>query len=469
MADTQKLFSSIEAKYRLPSGYLARVYQLESRGGKDNYNASTKAAGPFQFVPKTAKGMGLDDPYDLEASADAAARLAVQNRAVLQRNGIENPDGKTLYLAHQQGAAGAEKLLKGGDAPATSALGEVYKDPKIAAKAVTGNGGQADMASSAFANKIMAKYEGKETSGDPLRPYGALGETPPIDKAAQESPLATKNTADVLEGPAPSEDDGSSRKQTYAMNALLNAQNALQQQSQTPLLPIPRLSYAEGGIVGLAKRKPVMLTHYSNKPDLKEVDPDYYGTNNPGDDVKRVLGRKDGNPRRSYFYTGKPGDVLPEHKVGKYAYTTTSDKLYDLSEDPLKLYNGSSPAALNRLEHEVRSRGYEGILGKKAAHPTAVLFEKKTVDRHPMDRVDASIAASTSLAKKAIAHFNALSGGDPEKIARELMNLPKADLRPREAKALAMSLANKKLDNVKTLISTHPKLGSGFSKLFAPR
>jgi hypothetical protein len=49
------------------------------------------------------------------------------------------------------------------------------------------------------------------------------------------------------------------------------------------------------------------------------------------------------------------------------------------------------------------------------------------------------------------------------------MNLPKADLRPREAKALAMSLANKKFDEVKTVISTHPKLGSSFSKLFAPR
>jgi hypothetical protein len=254
MADTQKLFSSIEAKYRLPSGYLARVYQLESRSGKDNYNASTKAEGPFQFLPKTSKGMGLDDPYDLEASADATARLAVQNRTYLQRRGIEDPDGKTLYLAHQQGAAGAEKLLKGGDAPATSALGEVYKDPKIAAKAVTGNGGQADMPASAFANKIMAKYEGKDTSGEPMRPYSALGETPPIDKTAQASPLAAPNTADVLEETSPPEDTGSSRKESYALNALLNASNSLQQQPQVSMLPIPRLSYAKGGIADLMNK-----------------------------------------------------------------------------------------------------------------------------------------------------------------------------------------------------------------------
>ena len=253
MASTKELFANIESKYRLPSGYLARVYQLESRDGKDVYNKSSGAEGPFQFLPKTSKGMGLADPYDLESSADATARLAVQNRAILQRKGIENPDGKVLYLAHQQGAAGAEKLLKGGDAPATSALGEIYRDPKVAAKAVTGNGGQADMPASAFANKVMAKYEGDDASAK-LRPYSALGETPPIDKTAQDSPLAAPSTADVLDETAPSEDTGSSKKQSYALNALLSASNSLQQQQQAPMLDIPRLSYAAGGIVDLLEK-----------------------------------------------------------------------------------------------------------------------------------------------------------------------------------------------------------------------
>jgi hypothetical protein len=257
MADTQKLFSSIEAKYRLPSGYLARTYQLESRSGKDLFNKKTGAEGPFQFLPRTSEGVGLTDPYDLEASAEATARLAVQNRAILQRNGIENPDGKTLYLAHQQGAAGASAILNGGDTPAVTALGSLkaYKDnPKVAQQAVVGNGGSVDMPSSAFANKIMAKYEGKDTTSDPLRPYSALGETPPIDKTVQDSPLAATNTADVLDETAPSEDTGSSKKQSYALSALLSASNALQQQQQAPMLAIPRLSYAGGGIVDLVKK-----------------------------------------------------------------------------------------------------------------------------------------------------------------------------------------------------------------------
>jgi hypothetical protein len=239
MASNRELFAKLEAKYRLPSGFLARTYQLESGSGANLYNKSSGAAGHFQFMPSTAKNMGLEDPYDLEASADATARLAVQNREYLQRRGIENPDGKVLYLAHQQGAAGAETLLKAGNTPAASALGEVYKNPKVAAKAVSGNGGEPDMPASAFAGRIMAKYEGND-SGEPLRPYSALGKTAPIDQM---------NTADVLEEAAPPEDGGSSRQQSAALGVLLNASNALQQQPQAPLLPIPRLSYADGGEV----------------------------------------------------------------------------------------------------------------------------------------------------------------------------------------------------------------------------
>jgi hypothetical protein len=55
----------------------------------------------------------------------------------------------------------------------------------------------------------------------------------------------------VLEETAPSEDTGSSKKQSYALNALLSASNSLQQQQQAPMLAIPRLSYAKGGIADL--------------------------------------------------------------------------------------------------------------------------------------------------------------------------------------------------------------------------
>jgi hypothetical protein len=99
----------------------------------------------------------------------------------------------------------------------------------------------------------MAKYEGKDVSGG-IQPYSALGTSAPLNEL---------NTGDVLAESAPAEEGNSSRKESYAMNALLSASNALQQQQPAPMLPIPRLSFAEGGIASVATNphadRPVMF------------------------------------------------------------------------------------------------------------------------------------------------------------------------------------------------------------------
>ena len=163
MADN--LFGDLERQYGLPSGYLARTYQIESGSGANLYNPLSKAAGGFQFIPSTAKQYGLKDPYDLSQSAEAAARLAADNRASLQKAGIESPTAAQLYLAHQQGASGANKLLGGADTKATDIVGE---------KAVLWNAGKASMTGPEFADRIMAKFEGTTPAVQP--PAGA---TPP--------------------------------------------------------------------------------------------------------------------------------------------------------------------------------------------------------------------------------------------------------------------------------------------------
>lgn len=58
----QELFSTLEQKYKLPQGYLARVYQVESSGGKNVYNEESGAEGPFQFMPRTSRVVGLKNP-----------------------------------------------------------------------------------------------------------------------------------------------------------------------------------------------------------------------------------------------------------------------------------------------------------------------------------------------------------------------------------------------------------------------
>jgi hypothetical protein len=299
MASTKDLFSSIEAKYRLPEGYLMRIRQLESSGGTNNYNAASGASGAFQFLPKTSKGIGLSDPQDLEASADAAARLAVQNRADLERRGIKDPDGKMLYLAHQQGAAGAATLLTSGDTPAAIALDRFYK-PGVAVKAVVGNGLPADVSSSKAAEAIMKRYEGDtqvssnsalgETGKPPEQgpPASPLGTTDKgIAALAAESPLST---ADVLEGSSP-EEDKASRKESYAIGLLSNAAQGLQRQGSTPMLPIPRLSFADGGIASMLPKEPEKTASQPEKP-LTNEEEGMFSAKNGGvttSDAERVI------------------------------------------------------------------------------------------------------------------------------------------------------------------------------------
>jgi len=151
--DRNEIMANLERKYNLPSGYLARTWQIESNSGKNLYNKNSGAAGHFQFMPGTAKDYNLRDPYSFEASADAAARLAVDNRKVLARAGIENPSAAQLYLAHQQGAGGATQLLASGDRPATSVVGK---------KAVLWNAGNEEVTGPGFAQQIMAKFEGTQ-------------------------------------------------------------------------------------------------------------------------------------------------------------------------------------------------------------------------------------------------------------------------------------------------------------------
>lgn len=73
-------FSALEKQYGLPAGSLASKFKRESANGT-LLQSSAGALGPMQFMPKTAASLGLHggEVYDLAMSADAAARLMVEN------------------------------------------------------------------------------------------------------------------------------------------------------------------------------------------------------------------------------------------------------------------------------------------------------------------------------------------------------------------------------------------------------
>ena len=165
-------YSELERRYGLPQGYLAPTRKVESSGGRNTYNPLSGAAGDFQFIPRTARAYGLTNPYDPVASADAAARLARDNMAALRRAGVE-PTPENLYLAHQQGAAGATRLLSGGGVPAQEIVGQ---------RAVNWNSGNAQMTGTQFADTVRKKF------------LSAAG-TPQMDAPVDQSQAQAEQTA----------------------------------------------------------------------------------------------------------------------------------------------------------------------------------------------------------------------------------------------------------------------------------
>jgi hypothetical protein len=106
------LIQSAAAQHGVDPDYLVRTAQRESNFNPMARAPTSSAAGLFQFTKGTAQQYGLSNPFDPVANADAAARLAKDNGAVLQAQG-HNAKAPELYAAHFLGAAGADRFLDG--------------------------------------------------------------------------------------------------------------------------------------------------------------------------------------------------------------------------------------------------------------------------------------------------------------------------------------------------------------------
>jgi hypothetical protein len=132
-----------------PEDFL-RIAEIESRLNPDAYNPLSQAAGLFQFLPSTAKQYKLEDRFDPKANANAAASLLKHNAARLRQALRREPTAGEVYLAHQQGATGAIKLLTN---PQMKAIDVVGRQP------VLWNRGTEDMTAAQFAALWTGKFD----------------------------------------------------------------------------------------------------------------------------------------------------------------------------------------------------------------------------------------------------------------------------------------------------------------------
>lgn len=155
-APNPQILNDTGERHGISGSYLQRVHQLEGNG-----TSSTGAQGPFQFIPSTAAKYGLKDPFNYEQAADAAARLASDNKNALTVSIGRTPTDPELYLAHQQGAGGAGALLKYPNLTATQALMTLpryHNDQAAAEKAIRVNGGDPSAPAIDFTSMWAARY-----------------------------------------------------------------------------------------------------------------------------------------------------------------------------------------------------------------------------------------------------------------------------------------------------------------------
>ncbi|MBO1021476.1 transglycosylase SLT domain-containing protein [Methylobacterium sp. SD274] len=190
MAMSPDIAAIIVAKakqYGQDPSYMVRQAEIESGGNPNAKNPSSSAGGLYQFIDSTASRYGLTDKFDPVAASDAAARLARDNGAHLTKTLGRTPSAGELYLAHQQGAGGAAKILSNPDAPAASLVG---------AKAVALNGGSPGMTAAEFAARWTGKFDG---SGPVMTMPGDTSQSGRFGISGVE---ASTNAAPVMATPA---------------------------------------------------------------------------------------------------------------------------------------------------------------------------------------------------------------------------------------------------------------------------
>jgi hypothetical protein len=141
------------------------IAMIESRLDPNARNPKSSAAGVFQFIDETWANMGGGDKFDADLNVRRGVQLMRENREALSRALGRDPQPWELYLAHQQGAAGATAMLRNPERPAVEVLQGLGRSARKARAAVELNAGDVNATAGDFAAVWRRKYA--EVSGAP--------------------------------------------------------------------------------------------------------------------------------------------------------------------------------------------------------------------------------------------------------------------------------------------------------------
>lgn len=174
--------------FSLPDWFTPRLFQVESGGDPTAITGSNRGLG--QFSPNLERKYGITDWRNPDQQASAVQKEMAEYAPQLSKTLERNPTPGELYVAHQQGLAGAQAHFRSPDGVAWQNVRQFYPSDKVARSAIWGNipdsatdspqfhkgmfpGGVDDVTSNAFVNGWIAKFEG---SGGPslLRAAGSV-------------------------------------------------------------------------------------------------------------------------------------------------------------------------------------------------------------------------------------------------------------------------------------------------------
>ena len=141
-ADIEGIVRGAASRYGIDPDQATAIARLESGLNPRAQNPTSSAGGLFQFINSTWNQYGGGDKYDPARNADAGARYLRDVRDTLTRGLGRAPTVGELYLGHQQGPAGALRILQNPDGLAKDAVGP---------DAVVLNGGTIGMTNRDFA------------------------------------------------------------------------------------------------------------------------------------------------------------------------------------------------------------------------------------------------------------------------------------------------------------------------------